>query len=154
MKRSILFVIAVLCAPLAHADVSYMIKHTSRVTVIPPKPILSNLEDSIGGTVSRSTLTRAVVNYEPVDTITRVTSLQHIYFFTELKGLMGERVFHRWVHNGQVMKQEEFEVGGPRWRVWSSATILPNLLGEWKVYVIDMTGKILREAIFDYTPKF
>lgn len=154
MNRYIALVIALFVSSHALADVTFGVKRTSHVTVIPAKPNFNDTEDSLGGTVSRSTLTRAVVNHEPVDNITSVTSLQHIYFFTELKGFMGEKVFHRWVHNGEVVKQEEFEVGGPRWRVWSSATILPNLLGEWKVYVVDMTGKIIREAIFDYTPKF
>ena len=123
------------------------------VTTFPVKPImLENAYDSIGGSVSRAALTRAVVNREPVDNITEETDLKHIYFFTELKGFMGEKVFHRWVFNGEVVKETEFEVGGPRWRVWSSATLVPNLLGEWKVYVVDITGRVIREAIFDYVP--
>jgi hypothetical protein len=152
MKRFIILLAILLCAPALHADVNYLVKSTPHATVIPAKHLLSELGDSIGGSVSRLALTRAVVNREPVDIINNVTSLQHIYFFTELKGLMGERIFHRWMFNGKVVKETEFEVGGPRWRVWSSTTLLPELLGEWKVYVVDVTGRVLREAIFNYSP--
>ncbi|TPW16669.1 MAG: hypothetical protein FD130_970 [Halothiobacillaceae bacterium] len=119
----------------------------------PIKPItLGEEHETLGGSVSRATFTRAVVNYEPVDQITHVTNMNHIYFFTELKGFMGRTVFHRWFFNGAIVREDKFEVGGPRWRIWSSTTILPNLLGQWRVEVVDITGKIIREAIFDYVP--
>ena len=154
MKKLIIPLAFLLCSPALNADVTYLIKSKPNTTVIPAKKLLheANYEDSIGGSVSRDTLTRAVVNREPVDSITSVTSLQHIYFFTELKGFMGERVFHRWIFNGEVVKETEFEIGGPRWRVWSSNTLLPELLGEWKVLVVDVTGRIIREKIFNYSP--
>jgi len=60
---------------------------------------------------------------------------------------MGETVFHRWEFDGEVMAEMKFRVGGPRWRVWSNTNILPDLLGEWKVYVVDITGRIIQEAI-------
>ena len=151
MKRIILLLAILVSSPILHADVNYLIKNTPRVHTLPAKKLL-NLEESIGGSVSRVALTRAVVNREPVDDITDVTSPQHIYFFTELKGFMGEKVFHRWLYNGEVVKETEFEVGGPRWRVWSSTTLVPELLGEWKVLVVDVTGRIIRETMFDYMP--
>ena len=154
MKRVIvLLAILLISSPALYADVNYLVKKTNRVHTIAPKKLL-NLEESIGGSVSRLALTRAVVNREPVDDITDVTSLRHIYFFTELKGFMGEKVFHRWLYNGEVVKETEFKVGGPRWRVWSSTTLFPESLGEWKVHVVDVTGRIIKEMIFDYIPSF
>ena len=151
MKRVIFLIAIMLSSPALYADVTYQVKSTPRVHTIPAKKLI-NLVETLGGSVSRHALTRAVVNREPVDDISDVTSLKHVYFFTELKGFMGEKVFHRWLHNGEVIKETEFEVGGPRWRVWSSATLLPELFGEWKVLVVDVTGRIIRETIFDYMP--
>ncbi len=112
-----------------------------------------HLENTLGGSVSRAMFTRAVVNREPIDTLTEIkNNLNHVYFFSEIKGLMGETVFHRWEFNGEVVAEKKFQVGGPRWRVWSSQVVLPDLIGEWKVYVLDMTGRIIREAIFNYVP--
>jgi len=109
---------------------------------------LDRFVNTIGGSVSRATFTRAVVNREPIDTLKTITNnLQHLYFFTELKGFMGETVFHRWEFDGEIMAEMKFRVGGPRWRIWSNTNVLPNLLGEWTVYVVDITGRIIQEAI-------
>ncbi|VAW87581.1 hypothetical protein MNBD_GAMMA16-1428 [hydrothermal vent metagenome] len=132
------------------------------ITSIPAKSLINHAEpivnktlirfdrfvNTIGGSVSRAAFTRAVVNREPIDALKKITNnLQHLYFFTELKGFMGETVFHRWEFDGEIMAEMKFRVGGPRWRVWSNTNILPNLLGEWKVYVVDITGRIIQEAI-------
>ena len=44
-----------------------------------------------------------------------------------------------------------FDVKGARWRVWSSKTLLPEWLGEWKVSVVDDDGKVLHSDSFTYT---
>jgi len=106
---------------------------------------------SIGGSVSRAIFTRAVVNREPVDNLNRMTNdRQHVYFFSELKGLTGATVMHRWEFNGQVVAIHKFAVGGPRWRVWSSETLMADWLGEWKVSVVDEAGHVISESTFSY----
>ncbi|NOY73471.1 MAG: DUF2914 domain-containing protein [Gammaproteobacteria bacterium] len=106
--------------------------------------------NTIGGSVSRAAFTRAVVNREPIDTVKTIkNNLRHLYFFTELKGFMGETVFHRWEFDGEVIAEVKFQIGGSRWRVWSNTNILPNLLGEWKVSVVDITGRIIQEAMIN-----
>ncbi len=50
---------------------------------------------------------------------------------------------HRWERDGQVLHEQRFEVGGPRWRVYSSKTLYPQQAGEWKVSVLDGAGATL-----------
>jgi hypothetical protein len=105
----------------------------------------------IGGSVSRSAFTLAVVNREPKERVTTLTNDQHhIYYFTELKGMTGQTVTHRWLHNGQTMAELKFNVGAPRWRVWSSKTLLSQWLGEWTVEVIDELGQVVFRESFEY----
>jgi len=105
----------------------------------------------IGGTVSRSAFTEAVVNREPRGRITELTNdKQFIYYFTELKGLMGQSVIHRWLFNGQVMNEFKFNVGSPRWRVWSNRTLPANNLGRWEVQVVNELGQIILSEGFNY----
>jgi len=105
----------------------------------------------IGGSVSRSSFTLAVVNREPKAKITRLTNDQHhIYYFTDLKGLTGQNVTHRWIYNGQTMAELKFNVGAPRWRVWSSKTLLSYWTGEWTVAVIDELGQEVFRESFEY----
>jgi hypothetical protein len=103
------------------------------------------------GTVARAQFTSAVQNHEPVDTLTTLTNDKtHIVFFTELKGMANQKVTHRWEYNGKVMSEVSFDVGGDRWRVFSSKTLDPSWTGEWKVSVVDGNGGTLGASTFTY----
>lgn len=105
----------------------------------------------IGGSVARSTFTLAVVKREPKEPIKSLTTDQHhIYYFTELKGMAGQSVRHRWVYNNQVMAEVKFEVGASRWRVWSSKTLLTEWTGTWKVEVINELDQVVWQDSFEY----
>lgn len=104
------------------------------------------------GTVARATLTTGVVEHEPIDRISAVTNdKSRIYYFTELHDMAGQSVTHRWEHNGKIMSEVKLNVGGPRWRVYSSKTLDPRWTGEWKVSVVDANGTTLGANTFSYT---
>ena len=103
------------------------------------------------GSVVRSALTTAVENREPTDKLESAsTDQQQLYFFTELRDMSGQTAKHRWEHNGKVMAEVEFNVKGPRWRVWSSKSFVPNWTGDWKVSVINGAGDVIKEETFTY----
>lgn len=103
------------------------------------------------GTIARSAFTTAVQDREPVDSVTRLnTDNNKIYYFTELKGMEGQQVTHRWEHDGKVMAEVPFQVGGPRWRVYSSKHLESDWTGEWKVSVVDANGSTLSVNTFTY----
>ncbi len=107
---------------------------------------------AINGEVTRAVFTTGIKDREPVDKITTLTNdKDKIYFFTEIHNMSGHIVKHRWVYNGKTMAEVEFGVGGPRWRVWSTKSLLPQWTGEWKVSVVDEAGKVLNESSFTYT---
>ena len=125
---------AMLCGQLLSADT-----HTQIAPV-------DTTETTLGGSVSRATFTRAVVNREPVDYLIQISQArQHLYFFSELKGLTGDTITHRWETDGQVVAEHPFNVGGPKWRIWSSHTI--DRPGTWLVKVVNAKGTVLQESI-------
>ncbi len=106
------------------------------------------------GRVARSAFTSAIQGREPVDDLTSLgTDHNRIYFFTEIRDMSGETVTHRWEYNGKIMAEVPFQIGGPRWRVYSSKTLDPSWTGEWKVSVVDGQGSTLNVSTFRYTPK-
>jgi len=108
---------------------------------------------SIGGTVSRSAFTHAVVQREPTDAFEQITNKDHfIYYFTELKGMTGQTVTHRWIYKGETMAEVKFDVGAPRWRVWSTKTLLSEWTGTWTVQVLNGLGDVVFEESFEYLP--
>jgi len=103
------------------------------------------------GSVVRSAITSAVENREPTDSLEAANTEQNqLYFFTELRDMSGQTAKHRWEHGGKVMAEVEFNVKGPRWRVWSSKSFVPGWTGDWKVSVINGAGDVISEKNFSY----
>lgn len=97
--------------------------------------------------------TTAVENREPVDQVTFVhNDIHKIFFFSDLRGLEGHTVTHRWIHDGETKAEVAFEVGGPRWRVWSSKELLEDWLGDWTVEIVTDDGEVIAAETFTYSP--
>ncbi|MEE8211638.1 MAG: DUF2914 domain-containing protein [Acidiferrobacterales bacterium] len=106
----------------------------------------------MSGRVAHATLTTAVVDREPVDSISTLSNqVSQLYYFTEIQGMAGQTVTHRWEYNGKIMADVSFDIGGPRWRVYSSKKLQPGWLGDWKVSVVDAAGNALSVDTFFYT---
>ena len=103
--------------------------------------------------VSRSAFTNGVENREPIDKVGQLSNdNEKIYFFTEIKGMAGKTITHRWEHSGDVKAEVKFKVGSDRWRIWSSKNLQPHWIGEWIVTVMDDEGKTLAEESMAYVP--
>jgi hypothetical protein len=88
--------------------------------------------------VARAVFTSGVKDHEPVDSFSKISD-EHdkVYFFTELHGLAGHTITHRWIYQGKVKADVTFQVKGNRWRVWSSKRLEPSWTGTWQVDVMD-----------------
>ena len=101
--------------------------------------------------LTRETFTTLVEQREPVDTITSLTNdHDQVFYFTELVGIEGRQVIHRWEYDGEVVGEVPIAVGGPRWRAYSVKSLEPGWLGEWKVSVVDESGHVVHTATFVY----
>ena len=101
--------------------------------------------------VARATFTTGVVDREPQDAIRTLSNDNvEIFFFSEIRDGSGATIIHRWEWNGRMMAEVPFEVGGPRWRIYSSKTLAPSWLGEWTVALVDAAGQVLSRESFRY----
>ena len=115
-----------------------------------PQPMAEQTGFSTGR-VARAVLTSDVINREPVDELSQVSNeIEKIYFFTDLRDMSGHTVKHRWERNGNIISEVEYNVRGPRWRVWSSKNMLPDWLGKWKVSVVNTVGDVIETREFEY----
>lgn len=121
-----------------------------------PRPSVAALEHvttSAGDAVARAYLTTGIRGREPVDTITSGFSFpsedgREFYYFTELQGLAGKTVVHRWERDGRFEGDVNFPVGSNRWRVYSTKRIAPDLDGVWTVSVLTKDGRTLAATEF------
>ena len=103
------------------------------------------------GSVARAVVTTGVKDREPVDHVDVVNNtIDRVVFFTELRDMAGQHVVHRWIHDGKVMAKVGFDVGGPRWRVWSSKHLEPDWVGTWTVQVVNVAGDVVDSKSFTY----
>ena len=97
--------------------------------------------------------TTGIEDREPVDQITFVPNDVHkIFFFSDLRGLAGQTVRHRWIYDGKTMAEVSFDVRGPRWRIWSSKELLPDWIGNWTVEIVTADDEVLATETFTYSP--
>jgi hypothetical protein len=101
--------------------------------------------------ISRATFTTGILEREPRDMIeTLGNDSRMVYYFTEAAGLEGTTLIHRWEYQGRVMAEVPIEIGGPRWRVYSTKNLEPGWTGEWQVSAVDESGTVLETTTFEY----
>lgn len=103
------------------------------------------------GSVVRSAFTRDIAEREPTENLQNLTNENgQVKFFTELRDMSGQTAIHRWEYEGKVVAEIEFNVKGPRWRVWSSKSFVPQWTGDWKVSVVNGAGEVISEKNLSY----
>jgi hypothetical protein len=104
------------------------------------------------GEVKRAQFCTGVAEREPLDDITTLAApAERVFFFTELIGMAGKTVTHKWSLDGQAMGEVAISVGADRWRCYSNKTLAPTTTGTWKVEVVDDAGNTLAEKTLTYT---
>ncbi len=102
--------------------------------------------------VKRAVFCTAVADREPVDEITTLAApAASVTFFTEIVGMAGKTITHRWMHGGQAVAEVPISIGADRWRCYSTKTLAPDQLGAWTVEVIGEDGAVLARETLAYT---
>lgn len=102
--------------------------------------------------IALAQFTTAIENREPIDQVTFVQNdVRKVFFYTDLRGLEGQTINHRWLYDGTVRADVAFEVRGPRWRVWSSKELLPDWIGDWTVEIVNAEGEVIGAETFTYS---
>lgn len=99
--------------------------------------------------VVRATFATGVENREPVESIDSYNPVEGgmVCFFTELKNMTDSQVYHVWSKNGEEIYKFTTNVGGPRWRTFSSMKSEHFKAGdEITVKVIDSEGTEFKNA--------
>jgi general secretion pathway protein A len=110
---------------------------------------LAAVSESASDKVARMQLAARMQGLEPgppIDLPVRLSQGQSrtIYFFTELRGLSGRTVLHRWEWNGRMMQERQLHPASQSWRAYTAMTIAGDMRGSWRVSAVDATtGKIL-----------
>ncbi|MDN4503064.1 DUF2914 domain-containing protein [Alteromonadaceae bacterium BrNp21-10] len=91
--------------------------------------------------VNRAQLTSNIIDKLPVDDLQNLMAvpaetIANVYFFTQVDGLAGQQIVHRWLYKQEPMAEVLLEIGGDNWRTHSSKKIRANWAGDWQVQVL------------------
>lgn len=121
-----------------------------RIQITHPKSTVTQ-KATVSSRVSRALFSTAIEEREPVGSIDSLsTEYERVYFFTEITGLAGHTISHLWTLDGDTLADVSFEIGGSRWRIYSSKKLLPSWTGIWKVDVVDEDGSVLATGRLTY----
>ncbi|MDQ7015634.1 MAG: DUF2914 domain-containing protein [Gammaproteobacteria bacterium] len=77
------------------------------------------------------------------------SSVKTVFFDTELDGLEGREITHRWFYQGKMVFEEGFVVDKSKFNAVSKKHMEPRKVGEWRVEV-RQKDTLLEEKTFTY----
>jgi hypothetical protein len=117
---------------------------------VPARPIVAQETSDTTPTVTRLVVATGVENHEPVGVADQFAAdVGTLYCFMSVEGhFAGAQLSQVWMHGDQEVARVPLTVKGPRWRTWSTKTILPSWTGAWSVKVEDAQGTVLKSVDF------
>lgn len=110
---------------------------------------------SVGGAVGafeivEGVITTQVEEHRPVDSVQRWSAASGpLYCFTRIVGVDEPTpIYHVWYRGAQEMARVELRVRNSPWNTWSVKTMEGGWTGDWRVDVVDGTGRVLRTIPF------
>ena len=100
--------------------------------------------------VVEGVVTTQVEEHRPVDRVQRLSAASGpLYCFTRIVGVEEPTpIFHVWYRGNQEMARVELRVRNSPWNTWSVKTLEAGWTGDWRVEVVDGTGRLLRTIPF------
>lgn len=110
--------------------------------------------------IKRAQFASNVINREPVDELNtpqltwKDPEPKYFHFFTEFYDAEGQTLSHNWYLNDQLQTTVSFDVKSPyRWRTYSKKRVTADLVGEWRVDVINEAGHVLHSDTLSLLPQ-
>lgn len=108
----------------------------------------TGIDDNMSASVKRAVICTGIMNHEPTDSLSAVPATTgKVFFFTEIAGLEGKTITHRWLKDGAKVADVRISVASNRYRCHSSRSV-SGKTGNWTAQVLDADGKMLREVAF------
>ena len=105
------------------------------------------------GAVTSATFTSGIADGAPIDYRQQFdTNTPVVYYYTEVVGLGGQKVTHRWKLEGKVIQEITLPVKSERHGVWSMNKMQPQRTGNWMVEVVNPGGEVIKRDNFAYSP--
>src|SRR5262249_52063891 len=80
--------------------------------------------DQSSDAVTRAVISTSIMNNEPTDSLSQVPSTtSKVFFFTQIKGMEGKTVTHRWMKDGSKVADVKISIESKNFRCHSSRVV-------------------------------
>ena len=112
--------------------------------------LLSGSEAAGAFDIVEGVVTTQVENHRPVDRVQRWSAAAGpLYCFTRIVGVEEPTpIFHVWYRGDQEMARVELRVRHSPFNTWSVKALQAGWTGDWRVEVVDASGRALRTIPF------
>jgi len=100
---------------------------------------LEQATPSSGLEVTRAAICMGIDNREPQESGEKFTKdIGKIYCFSHIKGADRPlNIVHKWYYKYKLMSSIALRIKADNWRTFSYKTITPDMVGEWKVEIVN-----------------
>jgi len=131
-------------------DLALTKQNQAEHTPIPLPPIVSSPI-----MVNNAVISESVQDQTPIkvlaDDIPKY--IRKIYFYTEISHAKGQKIYHRWRTNDQILATIELPITSNNFRTWSSKQLTSAWLGQWYLEVLDSQKNVIYRKTFNYGTK-
>ncbi len=111
--------------------------------------VLADQQSTERGSVINAGFTTSVDDNEPTEDLSEImNSASRVYFFSDLDGMDGQTVTHRWKYGSSIIANSKITVTGSRFRAWSSYEMQPEWTGTWFIEIVDGNDKVIGTKSF------
>lgn len=134
------------CLNLSHSIVGALI-------LVPLLFVLIAVAQAGDLSVETAVICRDVIDRAPVDEASSFpVSVGKLYCFTKIVGAEAPtEVTHVWYFGDVERARIKLPIGAASWRTYSSKVLQEHEIGDWRVDVLDASGKIRATLIFTIT---
>lgn len=104
--------------------------------------------------VVQAVLSKLVYHRQPVGLIENSVYAQRdkaigVFYYTRLKSMKGERIYHEWWHQGKLMFRKSVTVRRDPSLFYTSKLVNTRMLGNWQVFLKDSEGQVMDSKRFE-----
>lgn len=102
--------------------------------------------------VIQASLTTAIKNREITEELTGIIPkhIRKLYFFTQIEQASGEKIYHRWLFDDQVLATVPLSIKASPYRTWSSKRLSSAWQGSWRIEVLNEKMQVIHVEKFNY----
>ena len=95
--------------------------------------------------IANAVVCRAVDDRQPVDAATEFpASVGKVFCYTVIEAASPPaQIAHLWYYQDKLVHEFTLPVHAARFRTWSSKNIFPGMTGQWRVDIVDASGKTI-----------